>query len=684
MLRSADQGLILPLLSYGAAQRSIVAASSAGTTQNEVITAASYSSTPRGFTVLDSASSDAPVVNNVQALSSTATETVADGQAVALSLEAPAVVVTSQPNNSDALPDGAIAPPPELNFPEAELQHRPAAVDEAMSLERPLPSAGEPPDASAASPTVAPPRTLSTRISQSAASYTLVSSATPDAPIEMPSSIPPQSEEGANEGGPNRGGPNRGELNQGENGDLQTGASAPPIQPRDMPTVVESQDNDADLPSQPALPEEPPLSPTDIEAVEAEAVDAEAIDAEAIEIEEPTDQMPDDDIEAIDAEEPIAQIPNENTEEPGQPPTLPDVTEDTSESDPDDTTPPHPDAILNEQPILVENTDGNRVIDVSVGQTVIVTGFTGVGKGPTPENPIEEIDVLRFDGIGLTANNLILTRFPAQAPTREEPYDLVITFEGVANTQVILRNFALEELDNLGSHTQEDSFTIDGVASPVGNILFDDNRTVVGDGEEPIEIRTIDDSFDVFDAPPGEGEEGEDYTERSRLFRPDSVTFLHEEANTVHGFDEGNDTIHGLGGSDALYGAGGNDTLYGGLDNDDLYGQAGNDILVGGAGNDILIGGDGNDRLIGGAGDDQLTGGSGTDTFVLTSDIGTDTITDFTIGEDLIELEAGLNWDDLTVFQGISPETNNVYTEIFLTGQQTPLAIISGSTWTPS
>ena len=44
--------------------------------------------------------------------------------------------------------------------------------------------------------------------------------------------------------------------------------------------------------------------------------------------------------------------------------------------------------------------------------------------------------------------------------------------------------------------------------------------------------------------------------------------------------------------------------------------------------------------LLGGEGDDQLTGGAGADTFVFTPDHGTDTITDFTDGEDTIDLSA--------------------------------------------
>ena len=93
--------------------------------------------------------------------------------------------------------------------------------------------------------------------------------------------------------------------------------------------------------------------------------------------------------------------------------------------------------------------------------------------------------------------------------------------------------------------------------------------------------------------------------------------------------------IKGGAGADLIVGGQGNDTLYGGEDGD---------RLEGGEGDDTLYGGSGTDWLIGGEGDDTLTGGADADTFVVAAGHGDDTITDFTDGEDLI---------DLTAFQGI-------------------------------
>ncbi|KYC40674.1 hypothetical protein WA1_23815 [Scytonema hofmannii PCC 7110] len=68
------------------------------------------------------------------------------------------------------------------------------------------------------------------------------------------------------------------------------------------------------------------------------------------------------------------------------------------------------------------------------------------------------------------------------------------------------------------------------------------------------------------------------------------------------------------------------------------------DKIYGYEGNDELIGGSGNDYLVGGLGDDILTGGAGKDTFVLYySGGGIDTLTDYTVGKDLISITSAPN-----------------------------------------
>ncbi|MDD2781553.1 MAG: hypothetical protein PHR02_08435, partial [Sulfuricurvum sp.] len=85
---------------------------------------------------------------------------------------------------------------------------------------------------------------------------------------------------------------------------------------------------------------------------------------------------------------------------------------------------------------------------------------------------------------------------------------------------------------------------------------------------------------------------------------------------------------------DILSGDGKANILNGGVGNDNLIGNDGWDTLNGSSGNDILYGGNGNDTL---------TGGTGIDSFVFNNALNTlsnkDTITDFSISEDIIKLE---------------------------------------------
>ena len=71
-------------------------------------------------------------------------------------------------------------------------------------------------------------------------------------------------------------------------------------------------------------------------------------------------------------------------------------------------------------------------------------------------------------------------------------------------------------------------------------------------------------------------------------------------------------------------------------------------------GPDVLDGGEGDDWLSAGAGTDSLTGGAGADTFAYHAGDGSDTIADFTDGEDVIDLgslDSISGFEDLTMVQ---------------------------------
>lgn len=106
----------------------------------------------------------------------------------------------------------------------------------------------------------------------------------------------------------------------------------------------------------------------------------------------------------------------------------------------------------------------------------------------------------------------------------------------------------------------------------------------------------------------------------------------------------GDDVIAGNAGNDFIRGFQGNDFLLGGRGNDFLNGNLGNDQVFGGQGDDTVLGGQEDDFLYGNDGLDTLTGGTGNDTFVFDFAAsgftdGIDTVTDFTVGQDKLQLD---------------------------------------------
>lgn len=123
------------------------------------------------------------------------------------------------------------------------------------------------------------------------------------------------------------------------------------------------------------------------------------------------------------------------------------------------------------------------------------------------------------------------------------------------------------------------------------------------------------------------------------------------QGNNVFYGNDGNDLLFAGEGDDELYGDAGSDRLIANAGNDQLFGGNSDDYLNGGKGDDSLFGGEGKDILIGSSGSNTLTGGGGSDRFILSLE-GTNIITDFTVGEDLLELPETLSFDELELTQG--------------------------------
>lgn len=125
-----------------------------------------------------------------------------------------------------------------------------------------------------------------------------------------------------------------------------------------------------------------------------------------------------------------------------------------------------------------------------------------------------------------------------------------------------------------------------------------------------------------------------------------------EGGNDIIGTGASTDVVSAGSGYDVVFAGSGNDLVRGGSGNDYIDGGMGNDFLMGGSGNDTILGGSGDDWIYGGVGDDTMSGGTGSDTFLFGANTGNDTITDFDVSEDTIDLSLlseTITFDDLTI-----------------------------------
>ncbi len=142
-------------------------------------------------------------------------------------------------------------------------------------------------------------------------------------------------------------------------------------------------------------------------------------------------------------------------------------------------------------------------------------------------------------------------------------------------------------------------------------------------------------------------------SENDNLDLGDGVNIVSTDAgdDTVHGGDS-KDIIRGGSGNDTLYGGGFHDVIRGDSGDDTIYGGEGNDTLLGDSGDDEIYGGEGDDHLLGGSGNDSLTGGAGSDTFLFSTNTGNDTVEDFDLASDVIDLSrlpVEIAFSDLTI-----------------------------------
>lgn len=196
--------------------------------------------------------------------------------------------------------------------------------------------------------------------------------------------------------------------------------------------------------------------------------------------------------------------------------------------------------------------------------------------------------------------------------------------------------------------------TINGLAGDDTILGGDGNDTLLG-GAGDDTLKGWDDQDTLY------GGEGNDF-----LYGENDTDFLYGDAgaDTING-GPGNDEIYGGEGNDTLLGGGGHDTIYGGDGDDTIDGVSGNDALWGEAGNDTIYGGTGSEVIMGGADNDTIYGNKGND--YLHGEEGNDTIygnvgRDFLYGEEGADILYGggadgkddrFIFEDVKAFQGV-------------------------------
>lgn len=190
-----------------------------------------------------------------------------------------------------------------------------------------------------------------------------------------------------------------------------------------------------------------------------------------------------------------------------------------------------------------------------------------------------------------------------------------------------------------GDDLIESSGGDDNIISKTG-----DDKIVSGDGNDSVISGPGNDTIwggagnDVIMGGPGndivDGGAGDDFLGAGR---GNDILYGRGGDDLMRG-GENDDTLYGGLGDDLVGGGRGNDLLYGDEGNDRLRGGPGDDVLYGGLGNDILRGSFGGDKLAGNEGDDILWGGEGQDVFVFSQNSGNDTIRDFELGLDIINI----------------------------------------------
>lgn len=302
---------------------------------------------------------------------------------------------------------------------------------------------------------------------------------------------------------------------------------------------------------------------------------------------------------------------------------------------------------------------GNNLIGNGDGVDVFVDGENGDIVG-TAANPIDPVVGTLQDNGGATPTIALLDDSPA-IDAGSNPNNLIRDQRGEEFPRELDGSGNGQAIADIGAFEVQDSTTGREIRGTDGDDVLsgtEGNDTIFGltgndsikGGSDGKDILWGDGGNDTLDGGPLAdsllGAEGDDLL----LGGNGNDTIDGGLGNDSIDAGVDSDLVFGSEGNDTILGSSGKDTLIGGIGtgNDSLDGGVGNDELIGRDGNDTLVGGSSGDTLDGGIGDDLIAGGDNDDIFVLTTEGGIDTITDFGNGNDVLGISEEISFSDLS------------------------------------
>lgn len=302
--------------------------------------------------------------------------------------------------------------------------------------------------------------------------------------------------------------------------------------------------------------------------------------------------------------------------------------------------------------LKLDSWDANNAHGVGESFTVYIDGaaaftFTPEGAG---DNPIEADSGSGVSGSiswSVTSSGQDTEMFGnGSSNWGERAYHVRLVIENPDDTLTIGVGAKLDQPGH------DESFGIDNVSVTSTDIIVAGDDVLYGgsgndtiDGGDGNDILVGGVGADVLIG--GEGTDSASYWDATEGVRANLTYTLNNTGYAQGDTYDSIENLHGSSFNDFLIGDAQNNNVFGNDGDDKIFGAGGNDLMIGGDGRDAIYGNAGNDWIDGGTGIDYLVGGAGNDAFIFRgSDLGFNTVADYTFGEDRVVINSNTGIND--------------------------------------